>query len=232
LPTNITRAHRFAIRSIPAGEYICQSGYPFARSKNIAAGEVITRFNTECLIPEINTPVFVPPPPTRLAPELQRHTFKGYRRSNGQVGTRNHYLVIPTSMCAAETARQVAGLLEQYVTETFPGLDSIVAIPHTEGCGCASTGQIDRLLTVLQGFATHPNVGGCLMIDLGCEQTDYSRVHAALNPALELCNKPVDWLTIQQAGGITGTLKRQRVLSSNDCLRLPALHGKMRHSLL
>jgi len=46
------------------------------------------------------------------------------------------------------------------------------------------------------------------MIDLGCEQTDYSRVHAALNPALELCNKPVDWLTIQQAGGITGTLKK------------------------
>ena len=38
-------------------------------------------------------------------------TLKGYRRENGSWGIRNHLLVIPTSVCASETASRIAALV-------------------------------------------------------------------------------------------------------------------------
>lgn len=224
---DIERAHRFALCAIPEGEYLTQSGYPFARSKGIAAGEAVTPHNTEAAIPEAAFSTLVPPPPTGLRPELAARTFQGYRRGNGAVGTRNLYLVVPTSMCASETARLIAARLESRVAEAFPGMDGIVAIPHTEGCGCAANGQIDRLLTVLGGFVGHANVGGCLIVDLGCEQTDRRVVSGALAEVMAACDKPVDWLTIQQEGGIRATIEKgERVVME----RLPQVSRASREA--
>jgi len=223
--TPVRRGHRFALRDVPDGEYITQFGYPFARSKGITQGELLTEGNTLPDIPESNPAAFAPPPLTELKPEYAAMTFQGYRRPNGSVGTRNYYLVVPTSMCAAETARQIAAILEPCVKKYAPALDGIVAIPHTEGCGCASTGQIDRVLKVLAGFVGHANVSGCLILDLGCEQTDYTRVHAALHTTIEDSGKSVDWMTIQKSGGTRSTvasaveLIQQRLLSIQPAAR-------------
>lgn len=202
----IPKGHRFALRDMPAGEYITQFGYPFAQSKEIKQGELLTVNNTSPRIPENCPAAFVPPPVTVQKPEYASMTFQGYRRLEGKVGTRNYYLIVPTSMCAAETSRQIAARLESHVEKHAPSLDGIVAIPHTEGCGCASTGQIDRLLTVLAGFVGHANVAGCLIVDLGCEQTDYARVHEALQNTIAESGKPVEWLTIQKSGGTRATI--------------------------
>ena len=35
-------------------------------------------------------------------------TFKGYRRPDGKVGIRNHVLILPTSVCAAQVAAEIA----------------------------------------------------------------------------------------------------------------------------
>ncbi len=202
----IPKGHRFALRDIPAGEFITQFGYPFAQSKGIAQGGVLTVRNTLPNIPESCPAAFSPPPVTLPKSEYAAMTFQGYRRPNGKVGTRNYYLVVPTSMCAAATACQIAALLEVSAENYAPALDGVVAIPHTEGCGCASTGQIDRLLTVLAGFVGHANVVGCLILDLGCEQTDYARVHAALQETIADSGKTVEWLTIQKSGGTRATI--------------------------
>lgn len=202
----IPKGHRFSLRDITAGEYITQSGYPFAQSKGIERGELLTVLNTLPNIPESRLAEFSSPTVTVPNPEYATMTFQGYRRPDGKVGTRNYYLIVPTSMCVAETARQIAALLESHVEKHAPSLDGIVAIPHTEGCGCASTGQIDRLLTVLAGFVGHANVAGCLIVDLGCEQTDYARVHEAFQDTIAESGKPVDWLTIQKSGGTRATI--------------------------
>jgi len=39
--------------------------------------------------------------------------LKGYRRENGTFGIRNHLLVIPTSVCASETAVRIANLVPE-----------------------------------------------------------------------------------------------------------------------
>ena len=202
----IPKGHRFALRDIPEGEYITQFGYPFAQSRGIVQGELLTVLNTLPNIPESSLAAFSHPPITVTKPEFASMNFQGYRRPNGKVGTRNYYLVVPTSMCAAETARQIAAILEPHVEKYAPALDGVVAIPHTEGCGCASTGQINRLLTVLAGFVGHANVTGCLILDLGCEQTDYARIHAALQDIIADSGISVDWLTIQKSGGTRATI--------------------------
>lgn len=204
----IPKGHRFALRNLPAGEYITQSGYPFAQSQGIAAGELLTISNTLPNIPESSPAAFIPPPATVIDSAFTALTFQGFRRPNGKVGTRNYYLVVPTSMCAAETARQIAAVLEPRIDRAATGLEGIVAIPHTEGCGCASTGQIDRLLTVLAGFVGHANVAGCLILDLGCEQSDRARVEGALQDRIAASAKPVEWLTIQKSGGTRATIAR------------------------
>lgn len=206
--SQIPKGHRFALRDIPAGEYILQFGYPFAQSKGITQGDLLTVQNTLAKIPESSASEFFPPPVTRSNPEYASLTFQGYQRPNGKIGTRNYYLVVPTSMCAAETALQIAVLLESPFQKQkhVSIIDGVVALPHTEGCGCASTGQIDRLLTVLAGFVGHANVAGCLILDLGCEQTDYAKVHGALRNTIASSGKPVDWLTIQKTGGTQATI--------------------------
>jgi len=202
----IPKGHRFALRTLEPGEYITQFGYPFAQSRGIAQGELLTVGNTVARIPESPATAFLPPAAPMVKSGYATLTFQGYPRGNGKVGTRNYYLVVPTSMCAAETARQIAAKLEGHAEEHAPFLDGIVALPHTEGCGCASTGQIDRLLSVLAGFVGHANVVGSLIVDLGCEQTDYDRVHEALQGTIEGCGNQVDWLTIQKSGGTRATI--------------------------
>lgn len=206
IAVTIPKGHRFALRDIPAGEYITQFGYPFAQSTGIARGEILTVRNTLANIPGSSPTAFAPPPAMTLNPDYASLSFQGYRRADGGVGTRNYYLVVPTSMCAAETARQVAARLESFAESSMTALDGIVALPHTEGCGCASTGQIDRLLAVLAGFVGHVNVIGCLILDLGCEQTDYARVHGSLGEMIARSGKVVDWLTIQKSGGTRATI--------------------------
>ena len=39
---------------------------------------------------------------------MPKTTFMGYRRPDGRVGIRNHVLILPTSICASDTAERIA----------------------------------------------------------------------------------------------------------------------------
>ena len=101
-------------------------------------------------------------------------------------------------MCASAVAQQIA---EHFPTE-LPGIDAVLALPNTEGCGCAAGLQIERFLTVLSNSIRHENVAGALVVDLGCEQTNYAVVekHLFAGPGGH-GDKRVDRVTIQEAGG-------------------------------
>jgi altronate hydrolase len=216
----VKKGARFALVDIKSGEFIRQYGYPFAQSRGILKGELIATSNTKNILPEIDLKNYREPPETVFQERYLKKTFQGILRKDGKAGTRNYYLVIPTSMCASEVALKTAldldrdeGLLRKY-----PLIDGIVAIPHTEGCGCDSGLQIERLLSVLKGYVLHPNVAGCLMIDLGCEQTNYAKVHNYLKESIAQGLKPIDWITIQDCGGTRLALEKSRkiILSRLD----------------
>lgn len=220
----VAPGHRFAVRDIPRGEYVRQFGYAFGRSKGIKAGELITGRNMMAEIPEVSFKEFRPPEPTKYSPDLLAKRFLGYHRKDGRVGTRNFYLVVPTSMCASETCAQIARQAGAIVPKGA-GLDGVVAIPHTEGCGCDAGVSIERLLRVLHGYIDHPNVGGCLVVDLGCEQTSQEVVRRFMKDILRRGGKPVDWLTIEQSGGVKATQRKAAMIIGR---RLPAIARQRR----
>lgn len=112
-------------------------------------------------------------------------TFHGFRRANGEVGIRNHLLIIPTVICA----NQVCTRITQLVPDT-------VAIPHQHGCSQIGADK-ERTFDVLAGTGKNPNVGGVIIISLGCEVIDPE----ALAEAIKVTGKPVEVFDIQSVGG-------------------------------
>ena len=86
-------------------------------------------------------------------------SFLGFARPGGQVGVRNHVLVVPTVICAAVVAERIAASIAPIGA----------ALPHLAGCG-----QIGPDLSVthdtLAAYTRHPNVGAVIVVALGCEQ--------------------------------------------------------------
>ena len=71
--------------------------------------------------------------------------------------------------------------------------------------GCYPNEYAQRILTAL---CTHPNVGGCLLVSLGCESFD----RRALSEAVALSGRWVESLVIQEEGGTLSTISRGRAL--------------------
>jgi len=208
---NKQQGDRFALKDIPKGSYLYQYGYPFARSLGIKEQDLISTKNTVNEIPEINRDDFENAPETKIISKYQEKTFKGFRRKDGKVGTRNYILIIPTSMCASAVSNQIASIFDtKHTAKKYPNIDGVISLAHTEGCGCGAGNQIDRTMKILKGFAFHSNVSAVLFIDLGCEQTSYDVMSHYINKSPTNNIKKIEWLTIQKSGGIEKTIKKAR----------------------
>ncbi len=215
---------RVALIRIPTGEPVVQYGCPFAISRGIDTGESVRAENTEAWGSEVGAEVNPAPPEALPGAEWEKKTFLGFDRGNGRVGTRNVYLVVPTSMCASDTARWIADDIERQfnLPAGFPNVDGVAVLANAEGCGCAANEQIDRFLRVLRNFMRHPNTAGVLVVDLGCEQTNEARLRAFLGSPVSDPRIPVDWLTIQKEGGAAATVRRAKEIISRRLIEANA----------
>jgi altronate hydrolase len=207
----IPPGHRFATQDIPADEFVLQFGQPIGTSLGIKAGEQITHDNMTDDVPivrELPEDLHTAPPDYLSIDE--RGTFLGYRRPNGRVGTRNYVLIVPTSMCASHEASQISMIAEftLYNRDKYPNVDGVVAIPHNKGCGCQDGSTIDVMLRTLSNYADHPNVGGVILIDLGCEKTNLSQVEKYLLKRDKSFDKPVAKIGIQEVGGTQAAIQQ------------------------
>ncbi|MBK5443304.1 MULTISPECIES: UxaA family hydrolase [Peribacillus] len=126
--------------------------------------------------------------------------IKGYRRSNGKFGIRNHLLIIPTVICA----NHVANRIQQAVPDS-------VAIPHQHGCSQIGDDK-ERTHRLLGGMGKNPNVGAVLLISLGCEVIDAKVLKQEIE---EETGKPVEWLDIQDAGGTVKAIQKGSELAKS-----------------
>ncbi len=142
----------------------------------------------------------IPPDPTPLT----GRTFQGYRRPDGKAGTRNYIAVISTVNCSASVSKYVAARFNAESLKQFPNVDGVVAFTHGGGCGMQFGGEGHATLNrVMGGIARHPNIGGYVLIGLGCET-------ATLGYLLD------DQKLVQIGGGKGGSPKRPHVLSMQD----------------
>jgi len=207
----VAPGHRFATRAIPTGEFVLQYGQPIGTSLGIESGNAITRENMSNDVPivrELPDNLHMAAPD--YIPEEMRESFNGFRRPDGRVGTRNFVLVVPTSMCASHEAQQISIIAEYtlYSRQKYPNVDGVVAIPHNKGCGCQDGSTIDVMLRTLSNYADHPNVGGVVLIDLGCEKTNLSEVEKYLLKRDRPFDKPMAKIGIQEVGGTQAAIER------------------------
>ncbi len=200
----VAPGHRFATRTIKGGELVLQYGQPIGTSLGIAQGAPISHENMSNEVPVVRElPEDLQTPAPDYFSENERQKFYGFRRPDGRTGTRNFILIVPTSMCASHEALQISMMAEflHYSREKFPNVDGVTAIPHNKGCGCQDGSNVDILLRTLANYADHPNVGGVILIDLGCEKTNLNLVEKYLLKRDKPILKPMVKIGIQEAGG-------------------------------
>jgi len=100
LQSDVSAKHKFATQDLKAGDAVMMYGIRVGRAVElIRQGEVVATRNTrhDAATVEARTASY-----QWHAPDVSRwkqQTFMGYHRSDGQVGTRNHWLVIPLVFC-------------------------------------------------------------------------------------------------------------------------------------
>ena len=203
--------HKVAVRPIASGEPIIKFGQwigfatePIAigrwvHSHNLEAGE-FARDAVACSA--------VPPDPEPIL----GHTFLGYRRPDGKAGTRNYVAIVSNVNCSASVCRAVARQFGPENLERFPHVDGVVAFTHANGCGFQHGGEHHRILNrTLGGITRHPNIGGYILIGLGCEQAsmghliEQERLVQIGAAAGNQSGRPLV-LSMQDAGGTQATI--------------------------
>ncbi len=116
--------------------------------------------------------------------------FEGYRRPDGQVGTRNYVLVIPSVGCSQAAAQAMVR-----------GLKGAVCLPNIMGCGQMGDDRV-MIKRTLVGFGVNPNVSSVLVVGNGCEELSAETVAEGIRPS----GKRVESMTIQEVGGTRKTV--------------------------
>ncbi len=133
-------------------------------------------------------------------------TFKGYKRANGECGTRNYVAVISSVNCSATAAHNIADAFDEAFMQQYPNVDGVAAFAHGTGCGLADSGDgFDQLQRVFAGYAAHPNVAAVLLVGLGCEVSQLK----GLLESQKMAEGPLlRTLNIQTTGGHKKTVQR------------------------
>lgn len=119
--------------------------------------------------------------------------LRGYRRADGRLGARNHILVLPSVVCADQTASLIG-------TE-----EGAVAVVHQHGCGQVGD-DVAHTERAFLGFATNPNVGAAVVVSLGCETIQGRRLANLIAER----GQRLEFVGIQLMGGTANTVERGR----------------------
>ncbi len=209
----ISSGHKIALGEIHAYGPVRRYGQVIGfATRNIRPGEHVHTHNLELRDFQRDHALGTTSQPVAHTPPEERRTFKGYRRSDGRVGTRNMVAVIATVNCSAHVCQAVARHFSPARLEPYEQVDGVFALTHHAGCGQRQGGlDLTLLQRTLCGVARHPNVGGCILVGLGCETNQIDELAAqCAAPCAGQCGPPgpasPPKLLIQDLGGIAKTV--------------------------
>ena len=120
------------------------------------------------------------------------HKFKGYLREDGNVGIRNHILVLPLVICANSVVEAIG--------REYP---EVITIPHVYGCTFDPVSN-EEITDTFIGLGKNPNVASVLLVSLGCETVNLDEVYEGIKSS----GKPVETITIQEVGGTVKAIEK------------------------
>jgi altronate dehydratase len=234
----ISPGHKVALSRIESDQQVVKYGWPIGRAtETIAPGEHVhthnLRFDHSVDLQSMATEIPEPPVP------VTDRTFQGFVRASGRAGTRNYIAVISTVNCSALVARYVAQRFTPERLREFPNVDGVIALKHEGGCAMPFEGLKHRMLNrVLGGMARHPNIGGFVLVGLGCEQTTIGHLLKSQNliqiqipgraPRSPTSPGGVPAIAIQDAGGTSATIEQASAMVQQ---MLPEVNAVRRQSV-
>jgi altronate hydrolase len=114
--------------------------------------------------------------------------MQGYLRQDGRKGIRNIVVVAYLVECAHHVCRQI-------VMKSGNKQVHLIGFP-----GCYPNEYSFRMM---KQICTHPNVGGVLLVSLGCEGFNRESLHKRIQES----GRPVETLVIQEKGGTIKTVE-------------------------
>ncbi|MGW2091905.1 UxaA family hydrolase [Promicromonospora sukumoe] len=225
----VPRGHKIALRSVPVGGPVHKYGQVIGvATVPVAPGDHVHSHNLGFEDGSREAPLGGTHHELSVPDDEARPTFRGFRRADGRVGTRNFVAILTSVNCSASTAKMIADQFRGAALDEFENVDGVIALTHTSGCGLvpdSEGGQI--LLRTLRGYAAHPNVAGLLVLGLGCEMVPGAALSARSGQVADLgmpgIGAPDDTrsgllaaiaddtvvrsLTIQEAGGVRASVR-------------------------
>lgn len=198
--------HKFALRDVPYDGVIHKYGQIIGfATQDISAGQHVHNHNMGIKELELDYAFSQDYEPVELVPESERRTFMGFRRPDGRVGTRNYVAILASVNCSSSATVRIAEHFAQPgALDDFPNVDGVIALPHKGGCG-AHIGSRDLYIfqRTLAGTVHHPNVGGYVILSLGCEVNQPTD----MIDATPMKDDAPSVLTIQTDGGFLKTVE-------------------------
>jgi len=235
----IPAKHKMALNDLKPGDLIRMYGMVVGEVvQPIARGGLLTTRNIRHRAADYTAKR--QPAPTHVpdASAWAARTFMGYHRPDGQVGTRNYWLVLPLVFCENRNIEQMREALEeelgygsaksdyrQHVRKLIHGSTSAEEItqvrnerifPRLDGIrflthqgGCGGNRQDSQALCgLLAGYIHNPNVAGATVLSLGCQHAQASLLMDELRARDPELRKPV-LIFDQQKSGSEASLMEQ-----------------------
>jgi altronate hydrolase len=202
----VSRGHKMATARIAKGEPVLKFGQIIGfASEDILPGAHIHTHNCAFATFERDYAFGADAREEDILPVEQRATFQGYRRANGRSGTRNYIGVVTSVNCSATVARFIAEAVNRSgMLADHPTIDGVIPLVHSTGCGIDSDGETFEVLKrTTWGYACNPNMAGVLVVGLGCEGFQISRMKQAYGIEESDVFRT---MTIQHTGGTRKTI--------------------------
>jgi altronate hydrolase len=206
LPRRVPRGHKLAYRDIGVGEPVRKFGQIIGFATiPIAAGEWVHEHNLAMRDFERDYHFAEDARDEAILPAAEQASFQGFRRQGGKAGTRNYIGILTSVNCSASAARFIAEEVNRSgILAEFPNIDGVIALVHGLGCGLDIKGEGYEVLKRTQwGYASNPNMGGVVMVGLGCEGFQISRWKESYGISESDTFRS---LTIQETGGTRKTV--------------------------
>jgi altronate hydrolase len=225
----IPPAHKMATRDIAEGQAVRRYGQVIGfASRPIKAGEHI---HTQNLAMGEFAREYAFSADSRQTTEAadKREIFHGILRDNGRVATRNYIGIITSVNCSATVSRAIAERFRRDIypeaMAAFPNVDGVIALTHGIGCAVDPDGEgLAMLQRTIGGYSVHSNFAGVLVIGLGCETNQISKILETQGLAE---GRGLRTFTIQDTGGTSKAidrgvaLVRDMLIDANNVSRQP-----------
>ena len=257
--------HKIALNDFKLGDRIIMYGVLVGKANNnIKKGEVLTienvKHESEKVTKKTDTIGWTIPNINKW----KDTTFLGYHREDGQVGTANVWLFFPLVFCENRNIEILKDVFEKELlnqkkndyqlllrslvnnetleeekeSEEENVFDNIEVkfITHQAGCG-AIRQDAESLAKLLAGYVNNPNVAGCTVLSLGCQNLQIEIFQDALKAINPNIKKPVLIYEQQQMGTVNEMLKTiikdsfEEIKKANTIKRTPAPLSKLRVGL-